>query len=157
MVVDKSIYTEQPYWCRTSQLDLFVSQQRTSLRPYLVVSATSAGVSNIHDAKNVPLLVQNEERVHEMHSFDGGSPPPPLSTQADTDIIHVIKWTRPLPSVFAYCQQSKTGRCWERGYILLCTHVILCMVNCSILCTTFAGSGQVLRHWYVPWIGACVW
>ena len=34
------------------------------LRPYLVASAPSAGVSNISKVKNVPLLVQNEERVH---------------------------------------------------------------------------------------------
>ena len=37
---------------------------------------------------------------------------PPLSTYVDTDIINVIKWTRPSPSVFAYCKRSKTGR-WE--------------------------------------------
>ena len=30
--------------------------ERTNLRPYLV-SATSAGVSNVHKVKNVPLLV----------------------------------------------------------------------------------------------------
>ena len=34
------------------------------------------------------------------------------STEVDTDVIHVIKWTRPSPSVFAYCKRSKTGR-WE--------------------------------------------
>ena len=38
--------------------------KETRLRPYLVVSAPSAGVSNISKVKNVPLLVQNEERVH---------------------------------------------------------------------------------------------
>ena len=27
-------------------------------------------------------------------------------------VIHVIKWTRPPPSVFAYCKRFKTGR-WE--------------------------------------------
>ena len=41
-----------------------------SLRPYLVVSAPSAGVSNVCEAKNVPLLVQNEEQIREMHSFE---------------------------------------------------------------------------------------
>ena len=46
---------------------------RTSSRTYLLVSAPSGGVSNIHEVKNVPLLVQNEERIHEMHSFDGGT------------------------------------------------------------------------------------
>ena len=39
-------------------------------------------------------------------------PYPPLSTKVDTDVIHMIKWTRPFPSVFAYCKRSKTGR-WE--------------------------------------------
>ena len=49
--------------------------ERTSLRPYLVVSAPSTGVSNVCEVKNVPLLVQNEERVREMHSFDRGPLP----------------------------------------------------------------------------------
>ena len=30
----------------------------------------------------------------------------------DTDISYIIKWTRPAPSVFAYCKQSNTGW-WE--------------------------------------------
>ena len=50
-----------------------------SSRPYLsylVVSAPSAGVLNVCEVKNVPLLVQSEERIHEMRSFDGGSLPP---------------------------------------------------------------------------------
>ena len=50
--------------------------ERTSLRPYLVVSATSAGVSNVCEAKNVPLLVQNEKRLCKMRSFDRGPLPP---------------------------------------------------------------------------------
>ena len=43
--------------------------ERTSLRPYLVVFVTSAGVLNICKAKNVLFLVQNEERMCGMHSF----------------------------------------------------------------------------------------
>ena len=42
------------------------SIERTSLGPYLVVTASGAGVSNICEAKNVPLLVQNEESMHKM-------------------------------------------------------------------------------------------
>ena len=46
--------------------------ERMSLRPYLIVSVSSASlrVSNICKAKNMPLLVQNEERVHKMCSFN---------------------------------------------------------------------------------------
>ena len=51
--------------------------ERTSLRSLLVVFAPSTGVSNVCKAKNVLLLVQNEECVHEKSSFDWG---PPLST-----------------------------------------------------------------------------
>ena len=47
--------------------------ERTSLRPYLVVSAPSTGVSNVHEAKNVPLQVR-------MHAWNGfcqwGTTPP---------------------------------------------------------------------------------
>ena len=39
-------------------------------------------------------------------------PSPPLSTKVDTDVIHMINDTRPSPSIFAYCKQSKTGQ-WE--------------------------------------------
>ena len=63
-----------------------------SLRSYLVVSAPSAGVLNIHEAKNVPLLVQNEERVCKMRSSC---------------------------SVFAYC---KTGRWEGLGTRLVLSH-----------------------------------
>ena len=52
--------------------------ERTSLRPFLVLSVPSAGVSNIHQVKNTLLLVRNEECMREMHPFDRG-PFPPLS------------------------------------------------------------------------------
>ena len=42
--------------------------KRTSLKPYVVVSAPSAGVS-IHEVKNMPLLVQNKERMCEVRLF----------------------------------------------------------------------------------------
>ena len=63
--------------------------ERTSLRPYLVVSAPSAGVLNVHEAKNIPL----ESRMHAQNAIG-------------------IKWTRPSASVFAHCKSSTTGR-WE--------------------------------------------
>ena len=82
--------------------------EKTSLMPYVVVSAPSAGVLSIREAKNVPLLFQSKERVHKMHSFNRGSLPPSVYLGRQ----NVIKWTRPSPSIFAYCKQSKTGR-WE--------------------------------------------
>ena len=33
-------------------------------------SAPSAGVSNVHEVKRVPLLVQNEKHVHKMRLLD---------------------------------------------------------------------------------------
>ena len=39
-----------------------------------------------------------------MNSFDGDPSPPLSSTLVDTDVIHVINYTRPSPSVFAYCK-----------------------------------------------------
>ena len=53
--------------------------RKMSLRSYLVVSVPSAGLSNVCKAKNISLLVQNEECVCKMHSFDW-RPFPPLST-----------------------------------------------------------------------------
>ena len=63
--------------------------ERTSLRPYLVVFTLSARVLNVREAKNVLLLVQNEERMHEMRSFDG---PPSVYLDrltVDTDVIQM--------------------------------------------------------------------
>ena len=53
------------------------SIERTSLRPYLVVSAPSAGVPTIHKANYVPFLVQTKESVHKVLLSDLS---PPLST-----------------------------------------------------------------------------
>ena len=36
------------------------------MRPYLIVSAPSTGVLNVCKAKDVPLLIQNEEPVRKM-------------------------------------------------------------------------------------------
>ena len=52
--------------------------EKTSFRPYLVVSAPSTGASNVLEAKNIPLLFQNEEHMCEVRSFDQG-PLPTLS------------------------------------------------------------------------------
>ena len=46
--------------------------ERSSLRLYLVVSVRTTGVSNIHETKNMLLLVQKEECMREMHSFYRG-------------------------------------------------------------------------------------
>ena len=40
--------------------------ERTSQRPDLLVSAPSTGDSIVREAKGVPLLVENKERVREM-------------------------------------------------------------------------------------------
>ena len=75
--------------------------EKMSLRPYLVVSAPSTGVSNVCEAINVLLLVQNEESMHKKCVLLIGDPSPPLGRH---NVIHVIKWTRPSPSIFAYCK-----------------------------------------------------
>ena len=51
--------------------------KRTSLRPFLVASAPNAAVSNVCEARNVPLLVQNKKKhMCKMHSFNRDSSPP---------------------------------------------------------------------------------
>ena len=54
------------------------------------------------------LKLQRLGQKLQARSFNRG----PLLYLVDTDIIYMIKWTRPSPSVFAYCKQSKTGW-WE--------------------------------------------
>ena len=92
---------ERGYW--------YISWVNTVASPPLCYHCSQAfPPSSFWSAKIMLLLVQNEEHMHEMCSFDWG-PLPPLSTWIDTD---VIQWTRPSPSVFAYCKRSKTGQ-WE--------------------------------------------
>ena len=67
-----------PQWDSTLCVDMSSIHARTSLRPYLVVAVPSTGISNVHEAKNVPRLVQNKKtRVHDAF-FRWGTPPPPL-------------------------------------------------------------------------------
>ena len=40
------------------------------------------------------------------------TPSPTLSTQVDTDVIHVIKWTRPSSSILLTASNQKLGQ-WE--------------------------------------------
>ena len=49
-----------------------------SMKPCLVVSTPSTGVSNVCKAKNVPFIIKN---MREMRSFDQGPLAPPLSTR----------------------------------------------------------------------------
>ena len=91
------------------------SVERTSLRPYLVVSAPSAGVVKVCETKTKMyrsrLETKNTCAKCILSMWD---PSPPLSTKVDTDIIHVIKYTRPSPSVSSD-QNLDGGKAWERG------------------------------------------
>ena len=60
-----SVFQEYP-------ITFAMARNKMSLRPYLVVSAPSAEVLNVHKATNVPFLVQNEDCVREMRFFDRG-------------------------------------------------------------------------------------
>ena len=65
------------------------------LRPYRVVSVPSAEVLNVCEAKNIPLVVQNEERVGKMRPFNQG----PLLPSVYLHVIHMIKRTIPSTSL----------------------------------------------------------
>ena len=64
-------------FCHLNDVSVYLGRQRgegspierVSLRPYLVDSAQSTGVSNVHKVTNVPVLIQNEECLSKMHSF----------------------------------------------------------------------------------------
>ena len=81
----------------------------------LVVSAPSAGVSNSHKVKSVPLLFQNEEHMCEMLSFSRGHLLPSVYLGRQ-NVIHMIKWTRPPPPFLhaAGDQKLDSGKAWER-------------------------------------------
>ena len=90
-------------------------------RPYLVVSATSTGITpdlNIREVKNIPLLFQNEECVCEMRSFDQGGPLPP-SVYLGRHWRHSHeKMDQAFPLCFLHTasdQKLDGGKAWERG------------------------------------------
>jgi len=74
--------------------------------PDLVVSAPSAGVSNVRKSESVSLLVQNEEHVREMRPFDQG--PLPLSVYLGRHWRHSCdKWYQAFPLRFCILQAIK--------------------------------------------------
>ena len=97
--------------------------KETSLRPYLVVYAPHTGVSDVCEAKNVPLLFQNKECVWKMCSFDRG--------HCLHDVIHVIKWTKPPSSIFAYCKQWMVGRPGKIVHCQQCDPQFIVTIACK--------------------------
>ena len=77
---------------------VFTRASLTSLRPSLAVSAPSAGVLNVREVENVPLLVHDKECVCKMHSSDWE---PLLSPFVDTDVIKEMDQAL---SAFVYCK-----------------------------------------------------
>ena len=77
---------------------------------------------------------------HSLHSSIE-PPPPPLSTQVDTDVLHMIKYTRPPPSVFAYCKHLRTG--WWEG---LGTKLTFAITLACETCTTVQKLATYNRH-----------
>ena len=58
--------------------------------------------------------------------FGGGS----LPHSVDTDVTHVIKWTRTPSSIFAYCKRSKNwteGRPGNETIVIICTGCLRCL------------------------------
>ena len=58
--------------------------------------------------------------------FNGG----PLPHSVDTDVTHVIKWTRTPSSIFAYCKRSKNWterRPGNETIVIICTGCLQCL------------------------------
>ena len=80
-----------------------------------------------------------------MHSFDWGPLPPPSVYLGRQNVVHVIKWTRPPPSVFAYCRRSKTGL-WEGLGMRRCLSTIWHLVLLQTLACKLAFSATPLKN-----------
>ena len=76
-------------------------------------------------------------------SFDGGPLPPSL---VYTDIIHMIKYTRPSPSIFAYCKRSKTGLWEDLGMSLPKSTASLNKQTCDLNHAHSLTSMQYIQH-----------
>ena len=68
---------------------------------------------SLHECSKFQHLGQKLQDKAQACFFDQ-EPLPPSVYLGRQNVIHVIKWTRPSPSVFTYCKRSKTGR-WGRG------------------------------------------
>ena len=102
---------------RFSQHTQHVQQYKSMFFPILCTHVLCSEPRAVHFSLHKHLKLQRfgqklQEKRPQSQFFSTGDPSPPLSTLVDTDIIHVIKWTTPSPSVLAYCKRSKTGQ-WE--------------------------------------------
>ena len=70
-----SVYLGYGYRQRGRGVPHHKNELEARLRPYLVVSAPTAGVANVLEVKNIMLLIQNEKHMRKMHSFNGGPSP----------------------------------------------------------------------------------
>ena len=75
-------------------------------RSKFVASVLSAGVLNAREAKNVLFRFKMKNLCAKCVLWMS-SPPIYLGRQ---NVIHVMKWTRPSPSVSAYCKQAIKNR-----------------------------------------------
>ena len=82
--------------------------EETSLRPHLVVSVPSAGFRMIAKRKAYHSCFKRRKCAKCILLIGDHSPPAPVYLGRQ----YGIKWTRPSPSIFAYCKRPKTGR-WE--------------------------------------------
>ena len=86
-----------------------VSDQKNKLEAFPCSVCLSARVPNIHEAKNLPLVVQDKECLLKICCFKWDPP----SVYLGRHWCHSRdKSTRPSHSGFAYCNWSKTER-WE--------------------------------------------
>ena len=90
-----------------------------SLKPYLVVSTPSAGLSNVHKVKNVPLQVRNEEHMHKIRIYQ--------AFPFRFCILQAIKnWTVGRPRLrvthCVECSSANTRTC-KMGNAILCKKV----------------------------------
>ena len=82
-----------------------VPDQKNELEALSCSFCSTRFVSNICEAKHVTLLVQNEEWcVKCVLSIRGPIPPVYLG---DTDVVYMIKWTRPSPSILHTASNPK--------------------------------------------------
>ena len=122
-------------FCHMNNISVYLGRQRgegspigrMSLRPYRSFKRSRSKACTTPGSR---------QRACAWNTFFPLETPPPLSTLLDTDVIHVIKWTR--SSVFAYCKRSKTEQ-WEGlGTRLVSTNTVR-----KYKISSFPGTGDV--------------
>ena len=124
---------------RCTQHTQHVQQYKSMFFPILCTHVLCPEPRAVHFSLHKHLKLQPfgqklQEKRPQARSFNRGLLPPSVYLGRQWHHSRVIKWTRPSPSVFAYCSDQKldSGKAKERGYTMCALtweYALLTLIN----------------------------